>query len=192
MLLLKEFEMKKIKEINITEDTALLKKLSIASIPLFVVFYILFFVIAINIRPGIFINENSILLSFITAILIFIAIIIIHEAIHGVFFKLFAPHRKVNFGIIWRKGMAYATSPGSKFKRWQMVIIAVMPFIINSALLTVAYTFTSQSVSQYVLLATAHAVACVGDFYYIWVILRAPRGALVEDTETGLTIWRKF
>lgn len=182
--------MKKIKEIHITEDQSLLKKLNIAAIPLSIVFFLLFTVIAIAIRPGLIYDpDQSIVMSFFITILIFMAFIIIHEAIHGIFFKLFAPNRKVKFGIIWQKGMAYATSPGSKFTKWQMIIIVIMPFVINSLLLTAIYAFTRQTISQYVLVATPHAVACIGDFFYILIIARAPQGAMIEDTETGLTIW---
>ena len=43
----------------------------------------------------------------------------------------------------------------------------------------------------FIYLATFHASACVGDFYWIYLIFKAPRKAWVEDTEVGINFYLK-
>lgn len=42
---------------------------------------------------------------------LYILLIVVHEAIHGIFFKIFCPENPVKYGFKWKSGMAYATSP---------------------------------------------------------------------------------
>ncbi|MCI5870586.1 MAG: DUF3267 domain-containing protein, partial [Streptococcus sp.] len=46
---------------------------------------------------------------------LYILLIVVHEAIHGIFFKIFCPKNPVKYGFKWKSGMAYATSPGSLY-----------------------------------------------------------------------------
>ncbi|MDG3131792.1 DUF3267 domain-containing protein [Streptococcus suis] len=115
-----------------------------------------------------------------------------HEVIHGLFFKLFCPENLVKYGIKWKSGMAYATSPGSLYTRMQMLVISLAPFVVISFGLTMVASFEWMDVSIYILLATMHAACCAGDFYYAYLLLvKYGKGSiLVEDTENGLIIYQ--
>ncbi len=68
-----------------------------------------------------------------------LADVIIHKLIHAFFFKLFKPKSKVEFGINWKLGAAYATCPKVTYDRRQMIIISLAPFIIWSLTLTILF-----------------------------------------------------
>lgn len=61
-------------------------------------------------------------------VLAILAVVIIHELIQAFFFKLFKPKSKVQFGINWKLGAAYATCPKVTYDRWQMIVISLTPF----------------------------------------------------------------
>jgi len=44
--------------------------------------------------------------------------------------------------------------------------------------------------SLFTLIAAAHAASCVGDFYFLFLIVKAPTNSRVEDTEVGLNIYQ--
>ncbi|HEM4069884.1 TPA: DUF3267 domain-containing protein [Streptococcus suis] len=123
---------------------------------------------------------------------LYILLIVVHEAIHGIFFKVFCPENPVKYGIKWKQGMAYATSPGSLYNRMQMLVISLAPFVVISLGLTIVAVFWEMDVSLYLMLATMHAASCVGDFYYTYLLLvKFAKGNIaVEDTETGLIIYQ--
>ncbi|WP_161946081.1 DUF3267 domain-containing protein, partial [Streptococcus suis] len=102
---------------------------------------------------------------------LFPILIVVHEAIHGLFFKIFCPENPVKFGFKWKSGMAYATSPGSLYNRMQMLVISLAPFVVISLGLIMVAVFWGMDVSLYLILATMHAAACVGDFYHAYLLL---------------------
>lgn len=122
----------------------------------------------------------------------FVVLTIIHELIHGLFFKLFNPENKVKFGIKWKQGMAFATSPGSLYNRGQMFVISLAPFVLISLVLSALFVLGWLNVVYYLLLVSAHAGACIGDFYYAYLFLIkfGKNNILVEDTEMGLRIYQ--
>ncbi|MGT2844390.1 DUF3267 domain-containing protein [Streptococcus hongkongensis] len=126
---------------------------------------------------------------FLWLILIFVS----HELVHGLFFKFFKPANKLKFGIIPKALMAYCISPGSIYKRHQMVIIGIAPFILISLFLTILYGFNIISSLAYISLASLHASGCIGDFYYLYILIfkYRHRDILTEDTITGLIIYSK-
>ncbi|KXT79269.1 DUF3267 domain-containing protein [Streptococcus sp. DD13] len=121
-----------------------------------------------------------------------IPLLAVHELIHGLFFKLFAPERPVRFGFKWSSMMAYATSPGSLYQRKQMAMIAGAPFVMLTALLTVGCALHLFSPVHYLFWVTFHACGCVGDFFYLYLLLiKYGKGEIrAEDTENGLIIYQ--
>lgn len=73
-----------------------------------------------------------------------------------------------------------------------MLVISLAPFVVISLGLTMVAVFLGMDVSLYLILVTMHAVACVGDFYYAYLLLVkfAKENIAVEDTETGLIIYQ--
>ncbi len=114
------------------------------------------------------------------------AIITFHEAIHGLFFKIFAPSGRVRFG--YKSGMFYAAAPGEVFSKGRFIIIILMPFIIITTLMLILMMTTSHGAFKYLL--ALHTGACAGDFYYVYLLMRKNHMKFVEDTEVGMTMYR--
>lgn len=110
----------------------------------------------------------------------------LHEGLHGAFFKLFAPERKLHSGV--KNGFAHIISPGSRFSKSQFIWIAAAPFVLLTLLGAVTMAFTGVYFWLGLLLIT-HAASCVGDFYWIWRVGGAPKDVRVEATEQGLALY---
>ncbi|CAD2081266.1 transcriptional regulator [Jeotgalicoccus coquinae] len=120
-------------------------------------------------------------------IALFFIIIIVHEAIHGLFFKIFNPGGKVKFG--FKAGMAYATSPGTVYSRGQFFIIIVMPFvIITGIMLAMMFMLPNPAYKYYIAL---HTGACAGDFYYLYLIMKHKHLSYAVDTEVGMSLYER-
>ncbi|HEL1593068.1 DUF3267 domain-containing protein [Streptococcus suis] len=183
---------KKLYEVNIMENKKFVWGLNILAIVLIFPFAILFG------KIGLLWITNSLQNLELTpselgwGLLLYFLLIAVHEAIHGLFFKIFCPENPVKYGIKWKSGMAYATSPGSLYNRMQMLVISLAPFVVISLGLTVVAGLGWMSMSLYLMLATLHAASCAGDFYYAYLLLvKFAKGNIaVEDTETGLIIYQ--
>jgi len=184
--------MKLYKKVNLLEDTKVIIGVNIASFLLMFGFALLFSFIAfqlISIMNG---NNSSGQFNLLYIVLLFVsyfALIVIHELIHGMFFKIFAPEGKVSFG--FKGGMVYAASIGNYYEKWKYAIIILAPFVVITLGLTILFYFQIINVVTYILLASIHAAGCAGDFYYIILVLFAPKNAVVEDTDVGMSIYLK-
>ncbi|TVT27628.1 DUF3267 domain-containing protein [Salinicoccus cyprini] len=116
------------------------------------------------------------------------AIITAHEAIHGIFFKVFAPGGRVRFG--YKAGLFYAAAPGEIFTRRQFAIIILMPFLIITAVLIILMVSFPNVAYKY--LIAIHTGACAGDFYYVHLLYKYRHMEYVEDTEVGMTIYETY
>lgn len=123
--------MKLIKRVNLLDDKKLIMKLNILTIPLLVIFFALFTLLTLDRKLS---EEVTIdLMYLVIAILSMAGLIIVHELIHGIFFKLFNKEGKVKFG--FKNGLAYATSPNSFYSRWQFLLILLAPFVLITLVL---------------------------------------------------------
>ncbi|MGJ8730804.1 DUF3267 domain-containing protein [Listeria aquatica] len=65
-------------------------------------------------------------------------LLLIHEGIHGLFFKLFSETgSKVIFG--YKNGLLYASSPNSFYSRNQFIWISIAPFFFITSILTILF-----------------------------------------------------
>ena len=118
--------MKLIKRVNLLDDKKLIMKLNILTIPLLVIFFALFTLLTLDRKLT---EEVTIdLMYLVIAILSMAGLIIVHELIHGIFFKLFNKEGKVKFG--FKNGLAYATSPNSFYSSGQFLLILLAPFVL--------------------------------------------------------------
>ena len=101
----------------------------------------------------------------------FFLLLPVHEAIHGLVYKLFGA-RDVRYGISWRQGVAYAAAHHFVADRRQFTWVALAPFIIiNGLLLAAALVLPEQ---RPLLLAALfwHTSGTAGDFAllnYFWL-----------------------
>ncbi|MGF2088372.1 DUF3267 domain-containing protein [Enterococcus casseliflavus] len=178
--------MKLLKQINLMDDKKTIKRLNLAAIPSFIFFYVFFTLFVLGGHGS---NaETSFIFDLLILMVAYFILIIIHELIHGAFFKLFDPKGKVKFG--FKNGIAYATSPHSFYSKGKFAIILLAPFLGISVGLFLFYLFGWLTASLFILIAAAHAASCVGDFYFLFLIVKAPANSCVEDTEVGLNIYQ--
>lgn len=173
------------KEINVFDDLKLLRQLNLLSILIFFVSVIIFGMIGhyqfnlLQAEFRVMTLVNSVLWGF--------GVIIIHEGIHGILFKVFKPGAEIQFG--FKKGMAYAGSIGHRYSRIQMLITLSGPFIIITISLYLLALNEIMSPWLYTILSVWHTAACVGDFYFSYLIIQAPGKVIVEDTAEGIKIF---
>lgn len=90
---------KKLFEVNIMEDKKLVWRLNILVVVLLVPFALLFGKIAFsfiaNIEQKLELTLSELWIGMVT----FLLLIVVHEVIHGLFFKLFCPENPVKYGI---------------------------------------------------------------------------------------------
>ncbi len=185
-----------LKEFNLMENKKVIFWLNVATIPLLFFFSAVFtFVTSLffgtNAIGSTFTSDNlgSSLFSFVLFFVLFFILIVTHELIHGLFFKLFNREGKVQFG--FKNGMAYAASPNSYYKKSRFIIICLAPFILITTGLFLLLSFDFMTRSSFVLYASLHASACVGDFYWVYLLARFKGEILVEDTEEGMKVYSK-
>ena len=186
--------MKKWKEINLVDDHNMLKKLSRYSLVILIASVIILQVI-IGIMQAFFqfskapfpLDIKHIFIELISFVALFMMILIIHEAIHGIFFKLFDPNARIKFG--YQTGMVYTSSPGSRYTRNQYIVIALMPCLIISLALIALFPIVVPHLALFDILTATHLSTCIGDFYLINQLLKAPKDVKVEDTKKGITLY---
>lgn len=171
-------------EINLLEDKKLLNKLAIYSYISFVVFGIIFYIIMqFSDTPKFF---DSLIFNALFVIILLVLMFTVHECIHGVFFKLFSPKNKVYFGTA--SGMLYCAIPGGRFTRLTFTISSIMPFVIITAIFIVTLFLGWFPRGLFFFFATFHAGCCMGDFYWVWKMFKAPKNATIETTYKGIII----
>ncbi len=124
----------------------------------------------------------------IMGLFLFVVLIVIHELIHAVFFKIFNPTGKIKFG--FKNGMAFASSPHSMYSKRQFTWIALAPFLSITVMMIGLYSAGWFSRELFTLLTAVHAGACAGDFYYVYLFRQYPDDIKIEDTPVGINILR--
>lgn len=115
-----------------------------------------------------------------------VAVFALHEGVHAVFFKLFAPAgARVTFGANWQMAMIYACAEGIVYTRRQYLVVTVAPTVLVTALLAAVGVAGGHSLACY-LIAVLHLTGCTGDWAYCVRILRDRRITHCEDTSWGV------
>lgn len=181
-----------VREINLFEEKETMRALVRASLMLALVFLVLVPLLAlvfyqIALKSG---NEKIIdfPLVFITVLIVLISLPV-HELVHGLFFKLFAPRgTKIEYG--YKNGTIYATAPGVRFSRTRFIIIVLAPFVVLTLVYIAIGLTWNIPLTAYLCFAT-HTTGCVGDFFYVREIMADRRISVCEDTDTGVRFYAK-
>ncbi|MGO2082307.1 DUF3267 domain-containing protein [Vagococcus sp.] len=177
--------MKLYRSLNLLDNEKLIKKLNLWSLALTVLFFLLFIALAVFLKPSFTFNYSLRQLFFILILLV--GFVLLHEVIHAFFFKWFNPKGKVRFG--FKSGMAYATSPGSLYRKNPFLVIVLAPFVVITLLLVILLWMNVLSPEVFIIIGTFHSSACIGDFYYVYLLLRLPKDVQVEDTSVGIDFY---
>lgn len=118
-----------------------------------------------------------------------VAALMAHEAVHGLFFKLFAPRAThVTFGFKLKQGMLYACAEGIVYTRGQYQVVAAAPAVAVTALLALVGAATGWWL-MVALAAVFHLSGCAGDLAYVADMARSPEVRWCEDTPTGVKFY---
>ncbi|MGB0387693.1 MAG: DUF3267 domain-containing protein [Ardenticatenaceae bacterium] len=175
------------------QDSPLLLMLNMAGLLLFVLFCYLFRLASTWLRSpneplfSFTLSLTSGLLWLLTILACFVAVITLHELVHGLFFWLFTKE-KPHFG--FKIAYAYAAAPKWYIPRNQFIIIGAAPLVI----LTLAGVALIPTVPNWLLPGLLFSLAfnasgAVGDLYIIWWLLRKPSNVLVQDVGDAFTIY---
>lgn len=128
------------------------------------------------------IEMRYILLGF----LLFFVVIMIHEAIHGFFFKYYSK-KKVKYQF---HGWAFsASTPNTFYRKGAYLVIGLAPaVIINSILLILFFIFKDIRLLLFFVILL-HFSGCAGDFYVTFMLRKYAKDTLVEDTGVGMLIF---
>ena len=117
-------------------------------------------------------------------IVIYFFVLIIHEVIHGIFFKL-GTKEKVKFG--FHGFAASASVPNVYFYKRHYLLVAVAPAIIlNLILLICCFIFENEYFLMFYIILALHFAGCIGDFYVFFRLLKFKKDTLIEDTGIGM------
>jgi len=167
--------------------------LNLAALPVLIFVGWIFVSVASLLRPGLVlrmylfrITPNPYALMIVILVFI-VAVMTLHEAIHGAFFWLFTRSKPV-FGM--NLLFAYAGTPDWYIPRNQYVIIGLAPLVLITTFGFVAIFMTSLAAAQLSLLGmTLNAAGAIGDIYVSGKVLGQPPDVLIRDTGAGFTIF---
>lgn len=126
----------------------------------------------------IFFNIVAILLTF-----------VLHEATHGLVMR--ALGARPQYGVIWKRAMLYATSPGFSYRRNSYIVITLAPLVVLSAL-TVLGIWPMQGTLWVAVLAVCgafNAAGAIGDVWISTIVLRYAPVARIVDERDGIRVF---
>ncbi len=185
--------------LDISKDQKAALVLSAAGIVLFIIFGVLFAYLMWRIRPqdaGQLTNINvnigleslfRLLLFIVAALVINMLVVVLHEAVHGLFFWLFTGSRP---GFAFKIWYAYASAPSWYLPRGQYFIVAVSPLVVLTLLGFALVPFVpSWMLLPLLLFLTLNASGAVGDIAVaVWLLFQPP-SCMVNDHGDAVTLY---
>lgn len=157
-------------------------RLQIAAIISFIAAAILFTRVAhwLNSDIAITVSAADKFPDIIVILISLVAIVIIHEAVHGLTYRLMG--YRVSYGLSWQMGAAYAAAFAQWQKRNHNLIAAVAPLLVLTPLLITLLAFPHHklNLAAYVALIF-NTGGAAGDLYLAWRLLKMPPKALLYD-----------
>ncbi len=115
----------------------------------------------------------------------FVTVIVLHEGIHGLTARMFG-HKPI-FGL--KPPLVFVTFD-TKVPRGHFIVIALAPLIVLDIVFAVLYS-TDVAKLFANLGFVINTLGAVGDVWIVLKLLPQERGTLVQDTKTGIEVWRK-
>jgi hypothetical protein len=155
-------------------------RLMLLAIPLFVAANAAYTGIALALRSDPSLPSPPLLL------VIFVAVLVVHEALHGVGFVAFGGRPR--FGFTVKGGMPYgfACAPGKRFTKNQFLIIGLLP-LLGIGVATLAVAGWPQLAGYGLIAFSLNTAGAVGDLWMVALILQSPASTLFEDQD-GLAL----
>lgn len=129
--------------------------------------------------------------AFVIVIVLTLCLLPIHEGIHGLTMRAFGASPSYGAGVLYRAlPYLYCTAPGHRFTGGQFAAVSVAPAAVIS-LAGAAWVAFLPFGGWMVVPLGLHLGGCVGDVWFLALLLRRSRGELVEDLKTGLRFHRR-
>jgi len=181
--------------LDLTKNLRLLVYMNIAGAVLLVGFYYLFIRAAMWMRPeaasqgltSSFQGLGGVLVILLAVVIIYAAVIVLHEGTHGLFLAWFT-HTRPAFA--FRGYYAYAAAPGWYFPRNQYMLVSLAPLVLLSLLGLAVLTFVPAGWFLSVISFMAfNASGAVGDLAVFFWLLRQPSTCLAYDVGDAVTLY---
>jgi hypothetical protein len=115
----------------------------------------------------------------------FVGVTVAHEGIHGLV-GLAAGHRP-RFG--FRPTFVFTTFR-ERIPRGQFLAVILAPLILLDAAAFAMLAGGIWPLFSY-FAAVMTTIGSIADVWMAWIVLRAPRGSMVQDTKTGFEVWSR-
>lgn len=112
-----------------------------------------------------------------------IIVVTLHEGIHGAAAALLG--HKPLFGL--KPPLVYITFT-NKIPRGHFILVALAPFVVLDLLFALLYVQGALKLFSD-LSFIINTIGAVGDVWIVFKLLGAPKGALIQDTKTGIEVW---
>ncbi|MBN2877978.1 MAG: DUF3267 domain-containing protein [Bacilli bacterium] len=178
-------------EVDLMKDKKMLLWINLLAVLMIIPFVILYFIIINYTTKDLnFDNYSGIpswkLLAFVAAMILYI---VIHEAIHGIFFKKESNGKlKFTFNGI----MASASIPDHYFYKKPYLVAGLAPAVIMSVVFIVPLFFLDQlDFLLLYMLFVIHLSGCIGDFYISFKLRKYPEDTLIQDYGMGMKFYSR-
>jgi hypothetical protein len=187
---------RKVGTLDVRQDQRLLVFLNLGGLLLMVIAGWLFFRFAAWLHPVELATailplnnrtSNAVIGLILGILILFIFHIILHEAIHGLFFWLFT-HSRPLFAFRW--AYAYAAAPDWYIFRNPFFIITLAPFVLITlvGLLIIAFAPAAYLLPTWFVI-TLNAGGAIGDLAVAAWLLRQPAACLAQDRGDAVTLY---
>lgn len=129
-------------------------------------------------------QDKERIIAFLVFIVCLFAYIVLHELVHGLFYKIFT-HEKLTFGLTL--SVAYCGVPNLYVKKNPMLLTTLAPFLTFSIILGSALLIVKEPLIHCLIgvLFSVHASGCSGDLWVGFELLTRFRNKDVLMNDTG-------
>lgn len=137
-------------------------KAYLVTIPLMIPFLILYFVLGHSLELDI--------IPFLISIAVFFVLIVVHEALHGVVWSVFAKSKwkSISFGVIMESFTPYCNC-NEPLKKHQLITGSLAPTVILGVGFGIAALLTGSTLLLFI--AFWNILGCAGDLMVVWKLL---------------------
>lgn len=183
--------------LNLIKDTKRLLTLSLVSIGLFIVAWFGLGWLFLWLRPGTSMDVLSLsfritgvvdfLVPFLVIIGVTFVMITVHEAIHGIFFRVFTGGR-VKYA--FKGAYAYAAAPDWYIPKKPYMVVSLAPLVLMTIVGVLALLWVPVNwVTPIILLLAMNASGAVGDIYVFLLLIRLEDDAFIKDFGEKMKIY---
>lgn len=174
--------MRRVADIDLLDDEALLTRMSWASV----------MVVVVGVVVGVLawacgVWSDRVDLAWVALVVVASLVALpVHELVHGALFKLLGgPKAHVSFGARW--GMLYTSAEGLIMPRRRFMVVLMGPAVLVTLALVLVCDALGLPLAAWVV-AVLHLSGCTGDLGFVGIIHRSD-ATFVQDTNKGIALY---